>query len=223
MYAEQICKEALEDEEGGVTINGVKINNLRYADDSIIIARNEKELNSMVNKLNRISNNYGLKINSSKTKFMVVSKRNNSHVELKIGDVQVNCVEKIKYLGTQFNSKANSAEEIKVRIEQARTSFCKLKKVLFGSDLQLPVKKKRLIKCYVWSTLLCGVETWTLSKTIMKRLEAFEMWLYRRVLKIPWTERVSNVEILRRIRSKRELIDTINKKKTGIPGSYNAE
>ncbi|KAG1671332.1 Craniofacial development protein 2 [Nymphon striatum] len=73
--------------------------------------------------------------------------------------------------------------------------------------------KKRLVKCYIWSTLLYGAETWTLTKIMMTKIEAFEMWIYRRMLKISYTEHRTNEFVLRKIEAKRSLMNTIKKRK----------
>ena len=59
--------------------------------------------------------------------------------------------------------------------------------------------KMRLLRCYVFSVLFYGVESWTLTEATTKKLESFEMWLYRRILSISWTPHITNVEILRKI------------------------
>lgn len=76
----------------------------------------------------------------------------------------------------------------------------------------------RYARCYVWSVLLYGVETWTLNTKTINKLEAFEMWTYRRILKVPWTERVSNNDILRRMGKDREMLLTIKRRKTAYLG-----
>ena len=67
----------------------------------------------------------------------------------------------------------------------------------------------RLLRCYVWSTLLYGSECWTLNKTMQQRLEAVEMWFLRRMMKISWTDHVSNVDVLEKAKSSRSLLRTI--------------
>ena len=64
----------------------------------------------------------------------------------------------------------------------------------------------RAIKCYVWPTLFYGAETWTITKSMLSRLDGFEMWVYRRVLKISWTEKNTNEEVLRRMGTGREIV-----------------
>ena len=79
----------------------------------------------------------------------------------------------------------------------AKAAFNK-KKNLFTSKLDLNLRKK-LAKCYVWSMVLYGAETWTLQATDPKRLESFEMWCWRRMEKISWTDHVRNEEVLLRV------------------------
>jgi len=74
---------------------------------------------------------------------------------------------------------------------------------------QPPAEKKRIVKAFVWSIALYGSETWTLQKSDIRRIEAFEMWIWRRMLKISWTEHKKNVEVLKTVEARRELIDTL--------------
>ena len=75
-----------------------------------------------------------------------------------------------------------------------------------------------MLKCYVWSVLLYGAETWTISKAMQKKLEATEMWFLRRMLKIAWTEKKTNEEILNEIGIERSLIVTIKKRQLSFFG-----
>ena len=61
-------------------------------------------------------------------------------------------------------------------------------------------------KIYIWPTLFYGAETWTITKSQLSRLDAFEMWVYCRVLKISWTEKITNEEVLRRMGTGREIV-----------------
>jgi len=72
----------------------------------------------------------------------------------------------------------------------------KFKKLLTNTDFDLGLRI-RFAKCYVWTVLLYGMEGWTLKVSTMNKLEAFEMWVYRLVLRIPWTARRNNDEVLR--------------------------
>ena len=72
-----------------------------------------------------------------------------------------------------------------------------MKKALCWRNISIPVRL-RVLKCYIWSTMLYACETWTLSKGMLKNLEAEEHWFLRRMLRIPWTDKVSTCEIFRR-------------------------
>jgi len=84
-----------------------------------------------------------------------------------------------------------------IRIEKARASFMKIKKLLSRRDLSLDLRTC-MLKCYVFPVFLYCVEAWTLNVYYERKLETFEMWSYRRMLRIPWTEHVTNVEVIRK-------------------------
>ena len=78
--------------------------------------------------------------------------------------------------------------------------------------------RKRFIKCYVWSVLLYGCETWTMSTTDEKKIEAVEMWCYRRMLKLSWTQRKTNKEVLEMASAERNMITTIRSRQMRFLG-----
>jgi hypothetical protein len=102
---------------------------------------------------------------------------------------------------------ARCTREIKSRIAMAKAEFNK-KKNLFTSKLELNLRKK-LVKCYTWSIALYGAETWTLRKVDQKYLESFQMWCWRRMEKISWTDRVRNEEVLHRVKEERNILHTV--------------
>jgi hypothetical protein len=85
------------------------------------------------------------------------------------------------------------------------------KKTLLTSKLDLELRKK-LVKCYNWSIALYGIETWTLRKLNQKYLESFEMWCWRRMEKISWTDRVNNEVVLHRVKEERNILHTIRRR-----------
>ncbi|PNF40453.1 hypothetical protein B7P43_G15551, partial [Cryptotermes secundus] len=106
--------------------------------------------------------------------------------------------------------------EIKSRIAMAKAAFTK-KKNLFTSKLDLNLRKK-LVKCYIWSIALYGAETWTLRAVDQKHLESFEMWCWRRMEKISWTDYVRNEEVLIRVSEQRNILHEIRKRKANWIG-----
>ena len=75
-----------------------------------------------------------------------------------------------------------------------------------------------VLKCYVWSTLLYGCEAWTLSSAMMKKLEAFETWLYRKMLRIPWKDRITNDEVYRSMWTSMALLEDIVRRQLSFLG-----
>jgi hypothetical protein len=111
-------------------------------------------------------------------------------MKIMIDQKQLENVEYFNYLGSMITNDARCTREIKSRIAMAKAAFNK-KKNIFTSKLDLNLRKK-LVKCYIWSLALCCAETWTLGKVDQKYLESFEMWCWRRMEKISWTDRVRN-------------------------------
>jgi hypothetical protein len=116
-------------------------------------------------------------------------------------------VEEFNYLDSKITNDARCTREIKARIVMAKAAFIK-KKTFFTSKLDLELRKK-LVKCYIWSIALYGVETWTLRKLDQKYLESFEMWCWRRMEKISWTDCVNNEAVLHRVKEERNILHTI--------------
>lgn len=216
LYSEAIFKEALEEDVGGIKINGTTINNIRYADDTLIMANNLIELQHMMDNVVQHSERFGLQLNVSKTKVIVFAK---THVaaNLYINGEIVEQVAAFKYLGTNINSQSESKKEILSRIEQARRTFMNMKTFFTRSDLSLELRI-RMTRSYIFPILLYGCESWTLDPNTEKRLNAFEMYLYRRMLRVSWTQRVTNDEILIRMNKQRELMNTIKVRKTQYIG-----
>jgi hypothetical protein len=125
-------------------------------------------------------------------------------------------VEYFNYFGSTLPNDARCTREIKSRIAMAKAAFNK-KKNLFTSRLDLNLRKK-LVKCYIWSIALCGAETWTLRKVDQNYLESFEMWCWRRMEKISWTDRVRNEEVLHRVKEVRNIVHTIKRRKANWIG-----
>ena len=211
LFTEMIFRSL--DPELGVSIGGRKVSNLRYADDTALTAESGPELQRIATRVNEAGKAFGMKMNVKKTKTMIISKKAvvpRVNIELD-GQVleQVSC---FTYLGQTITEDGKCDEEIKRRIGQARSAFNTMRDVLCCRRLPLS-SRLRLLKCYVWSTLLYGVETWTVSKTSEKRLNAFEMWSLRRMMRVSWTRRLSNENVLKLAGVKRELFRVVQNRK----------
>jgi len=212
-YTEIIFQEA--DELRGVNIGGVNYTNLRFADDTVLMAESDTDLQAIVNKVKETSAVFGMKMNVKKTKTMIVDRErgNNDVANIIVDGKTLEQVDKFVYLGHTITADGTSEVEIRKRIEIARQNFIKMGDVLASRKLKLETRK-RLIKCYILSTLLYAAETWTFSKETWSRIEAFEMWMYRKMLKVRYTDHVTNEEVLRRAKAKRNLRSQIMKRKT---------
>ena len=143
---------------------------------------------------------------------MLISKRNSPPLfDLEIGNESIKKVHQFKYLGSILGEDGRCEQGIRTRIGIAKTAFGKMKNVVTSRHIGTDTKI-RVIKAYVWATLLYGCESWTISKEMERRLEAFEMWCYRRMMRVSWTERRTNQSILDEIQKSRELMKNIRKR-----------
>jgi len=115
-------------------------------------------------------------------------------------------------LETNVNCSVDYCSEIKIRIEEERVSFIRIKKLLCSRDLSWD-QRTRMLKCYVFPVLLYSVEAGTLNVYCERKLEAFKIWTYRRMLRISWTEHVTNVEVLRKTEKGVEILHEVKKRK----------
>ena len=99
-----------------------------------------------------------------------------------------NMKDSFKYLGCNISSNMNCCQEVKQRIAMVKVAFNR-KRSIFCGPLEKELRK-RLVKCFVWSVVLYGAETWTLLRNEQKQLEAFEMWVWRRMERVKWTDKL---------------------------------
>ena len=116
-----------------------------------------------------------------------------------------------------MTSEGRCNEDIKRKIVLAKNAFNKIRNLVTNSKISMEIRK-RFIKYYVWSVLLYGCETWTMSTTDEKKMEAVEMWCHRRMLKLSWTERKTNEEVLQMASADRNIIATIRSRQMKFLG-----
>src|SRR5438552_16407080 len=166
---------------GCLIIGGHTLNNLRYADDIVLIAQSKEKLQEILDIIDFYSEENGLSINQKKTECIVVSKKQNvmdSGITLKGNPIKQ--VENFKYLGTWITNDGKCDEEIKSRIAMAKDTFCKLTNIFLNRNIRLSTKLN-VLNTYVYSILLYASECWTISAAMAKKVEAAEMWFYRRI------------------------------------------
>ena len=216
LYSENIMRHL--DGIGGLIVGGYTLNNLRYADDIVLIAQSKEKLQEMLDIIDFYSEENGLSINLKKTECMVVSKyKNVMDSEITIKGNPIKQVENFKYLGTWISNDGKCDKEIKARIAMAKETFYKLTNIFLNHNIWLSTKLN-VLQTYVHSILLYGSECWTLTATMTKRLEAAEMWFYRRILRISYTRHITNDEVLNRIGTTRNLINTVRNRQMSFLG-----
>jgi hypothetical protein len=148
---------------------------------------------------------------------MVGGKKQMDKINIKLGHHKVAQVEEFCYLGSRITSNGRSKKDIASRIAQVKKAFCQKRCLLAAKNTSLEIRK-HFIKTYVWSMLLYGCEAWTITATKQGRLEAMEMWCYRRMMNVKWTERITNKEVLRRVGEKRNIMNTLRRRRSRCIG-----
>ena len=136
---------------------------------------------------------------------------------MKINNHIIEQVDQFDYLGSLITFEGRCGEEIRRRIILSKNAYNKIKNLVTNSKISIELRK-RFIKCYVWSVLLYGCETWTMGKEEEQRIQAMEMWLYRRMLKVPWTERKTNEEVLAMANANHEILTHIRERQLRFLG-----
>lgn len=188
---EDIIRE-LNWEECGVIVNGKRINNLRFADDIILIATSASEIQKMGEDLFRSSRKRGLQPNMIKTKYM----SNNPDSHLIIEGTNMEKVEDYTYLGRVISFNKGMDKEISARKEKAWKNYWSLKKI-FKGDMRIQSKTKILERC-VMPVLSYGAQTWALTSTQMEGLRKTQRAMERSLLNIKRSDRIKNTNIRER-------------------------
>jgi hypothetical protein len=211
IYDEAMMREALEEVNQGIKVGGQLIKTIRFADDKAVTASSQRGLQQLMDNVDRVTQDYGMKINVKKTKVMCIARKTGGKVCITIDGQKVEQVSQFRYLGSLISEDGYCEKDIRTRIGMGKSAFMAKKKLL-NSNINMELKK-RIIKSMVWSVMLYGAETWTLTQAEKKRIEAFEMWVWRRMLKISWTEKISNDEVLKRVGEQRNILNIISRRK----------
>ena len=155
------------------------------------MAESEEELKSLLKKVKEESEKVGLKLNIQKTKIMASGRITSWHIDGEtVGDFILG--------GSKITADGDCSHEIKRRLLSGRKVMTKLDSILKSRDNTLPTKV-HLIKAMVFPVVIYGCESWTIKKVDCRRTDAFELWCWRRLLRVPWTARRSNQSILKEI------------------------
>ena len=184
----------LDEAQTGIKIAGRNINNLRYTDDTTLMAESEEELKSLLMKVKEETEKVGLKFNIQKTKIMA----SGPITSWEIDGETVETVSDFIFLGFKITVAGNCSYEIKRHLLLGRKVMTNLDSIFKSRDITLPTKV-HLVKAMVFPVVMYGCDSWTVKKAEHQRIDAFELWCWRRLLRVPWTARRSNQPILKEI------------------------
>ena len=182
----------VEETQAGIKIAGKNINNLRYADDTTLKAESEEKLKSLLMKVKEESENVGLKLNICKMKIMA----SGPITSWEINGETVETVSDFIFGGSRNTADGDCSHEIKRRLLLGRKVMTNTDSMLKIRDITLPTKVC-LVKAMVFPVVMYGCESWTVKKAESQRIDAFELWCWRRLLRVPWTSGRSNKSILK--------------------------
>ena len=177
----------LDEAQAGIKIAGRNINKLRYADDTTLMAESEEELKSLMMKMKEKSEKVGLNLNIQKTKIMA-----SSPITLwQIDGETVETVTDFILGGSKITANGECSHVLKRQLLLGRKVVTNLDSILKSRDITLSTKV-HLVKAMVFPVVMYGCESWTIKKAEHERMDAFELWCWRRFLRVPWTARRSN-------------------------------
>ena len=178
---------------GASSIN-YNYSNLRYRDDTTLVAENKEKLKSLLMKVKEESEKAGLKLNIQKTKIMASGPITSWQID---GET----METVTYFilgGSKITADGDCSHDIKRHLLFGKKAMTNLDNILKSWDITLWTKV-HLVKTLVFPAVMYGWESWTMKKGECQRIDAFELWCWRRLLRVPWTARRSNQSILKEI------------------------
>ena len=184
----------LDQAQAGIKISRRNINNLRYAHDTTLTAQSEEELESLLMKVKEESEKVGLKLSIQKTKNMA----SGAITSLQIDAETMETVTDFILAGSKITADGDFSHEIKRCLFLGRKVMINPDSILKSRDITLPTKV-HLVKAMVFPVVMYGCESWTIKKAECQRIDTFERWCWRRLLRVPWTARRSNQSIPKEI------------------------
>ena len=155
-------------------------------------------------------------MNANKTQVMVIG-RHTSSINIVYNGAPLEQVKQLIYLGASFNEKGDTINEVKRRISIAKRARGDLHRIWRNRELPIPLKRK-LVQLMIWPIMSYGSETWIYLKSVQNMIKVFERWCYRRMLRISWTEHVTNEDVFNRANTKPTLLDGLLKRRLAFDG-----
>ena len=214
-YTEKVMRDA-DVNQYGIKVGGTPISNLRYADDTALFETSEEDIERLTSAVNDAGRKLNLKLNVKKTKLLTTGEEQPVH-NISIDGEDVEQVSRFKYLGSEKTTSASCTADIRARIGMAKGRMIELQDLWNDRNLTTNLKTK-IVKALVWSVLLYGLEGWTLIKADENRIMAAEMWIWRRMLRVNWKEKRTNISILKELGVKRQLLGELIKRKLAYFG-----
>jgi len=190
----------LDEAQAGIKIARKNISNLKYTDDTTLMAESEEELKCLLMKVKEESQKVALKLNIQKAKTMA----SGPITSWQIDGETVEMVRDFIFLGSQITADGDYSHEIKRCLLLGRKPMINLDSKLKSRDITF-LTKVHLVKAKVFPVAMYGCESWTIKKAEHRRIDALELWCWRRLLRVPWTARRSNQSILKEISPKYSL------------------
>ena len=162
----------------------ISINNLRYADNTILMVESEEELKSLLMKVKEESEKVGLKLNTHRTKIMA----SGPITSWQIDGETVETVTDFLFLGSKITADGDCSHEIKRHLLIGSKVMTNLDSKLKSRDISMPTVV-HIVKATVFPVVMYGCENWNIKKTECQRIDAFELWCWRRLLRVLWTAR----------------------------------
>ena len=184
----------LDEAQAGIKVARRNINNFRYTDDTTLMAESEEELKSLLMKVKEESEKVHLKLKIQKMKIMA----SGPITSWQIDGETMETVSDFIFWGSKITADGDCSHEIKRRLLLGRKVMTNLDSILKSRDITLSTNV-HLVKAMVSPVVMYGYESWTIKKTEHRRIDAFELWCWRRLLRVPWTARRSNQSILKEI------------------------
>ena len=157
------------------------------------MAESQEALKSLLMRVKEESEKAGLKLNLQKTKIIASS----PITSWQIAGETMETVTDFIFLGSKITADGDCSHEIKRHLLLGRKAMTHLDSILKSRDITLPTKV-HLVKAMVFSAVMYGSESWTIKKAEHRSVNAFELWCWRRLLRVPWTARRSNQSILKK-------------------------
>ena len=170
----------LDEAQAGIKIARRNINNHRYADNTTLMAESEEELKSLLMKVKEASEKVVLNLNIQKTKIVVSGPITSWHID---GETVADFI----FLGSKITADSDCSHEIKRCLHLGRKVMTNLDSILKSRDITL-LTKVRLVKAMVFAVVMYGCESWTIKKAERQRIDAFGLWCWKRLLRVPWQE-----------------------------------